>query len=509
MEKLPKGQAYGQWAAPKEDGSLLIWPDPAAIAHLARDNAARLGSTDHVHILGTALPELRRAARAFVGHEGDRPLIATGHQTELHHPGVWIKNAVICAAAAACGGSALHVAVDTDTPKHLKLRWPGFSAPITDDPRASGAPWSGLLDPPTPAHLDCLISAAEAAAADSRVGPLVGEVLRSCRAYLIDQRDAVAPLDLPSMTANAQHQLDWSLGLRYTAITLSGLLVAEQWARFALALMADAERFAEAYNAALRDYREEAGIDSPDRPMPDLAVEGDRIEVPFWLDAPSRGTRVRANVRKSGKGYMLSVGDDAIGFGFDSYARPQQLLKWLRHHDLRIAPRAVSLTLFLRLFVCDVFVHGIGGGHYDQVTDHLIRNYFRIEPPGFAVATATLYHPLCLGRERVCLPCLQQEGHRLAHRVLGDEKRAWLDRLASTTDPRQRRAVFEQMHEARRRAMASDAAYQEWQRRLAEARQRLGEEAELFDRELFYAIQPADRLAGMIQRVKDEFGVSP
>ena len=34
-----------------------------------------------------------------------------------------------------------------------------------------------------------------------------------------------------------------------------------------------------------------------------------------------------------------------------------------------IAPKALALTLFARMFVCDLFIHGVGGGRYDRVTD--------------------------------------------------------------------------------------------------------------------------------------------
>src|SRR5438105_2877858 len=92
--------------------------------------------------------------------ERRRPLLgaslAPGHQTELSHPGVWVKNALIDAAARKLGGQAYHVAVDTDAPKHLSLRWPGSSMPITDDPALTSAAWSGLVDAPSPAHLDQL-----------------------------------------------------------------------------------------------------------------------------------------------------------------------------------------------------------------------------------------------------------------------------------------------------------------------------------------------------------------
>ena len=58
------------------------------------------------------------------------------------------------------------------------------------------------------------------------------------------------------------------------------------------------------------------------------------------------------------------------------------------------APKALMLTLFSRLFVADFFIHGVGGGRYDQVTDDVVRRLFGIEPPAFAVASLTMYLPL-------------------------------------------------------------------------------------------------------------------
>ena len=43
-----------------------------------------------------------------------RPLIAGGHQPELFHPGVWLKNAVLDAYARQVGGTAVNLVIDSD-----------------------------------------------------------------------------------------------------------------------------------------------------------------------------------------------------------------------------------------------------------------------------------------------------------------------------------------------------------------------------------------------------------
>src|SRR5439155_19575136 len=56
--------------------------------------------------------------------------------------------------------------------------------------------------------------------------------------------------------------------------------------------------------------------------------------------------------------------------------------------------RALTTTLFARLLLADLFIHGIGGGKYDELTDTLLARYYGLEPPGFLVLTGTLYLPL-------------------------------------------------------------------------------------------------------------------
>jgi hypothetical protein len=54
----------------------------------------------------------------------------------------------------------------------------------------------------------------------------------------------------------------------------------------------------------------------------------------------------------------------------------------------------LTLTLFARVCLGDFFIHGIGGGKYDEVTDTIIHDYFGIEPPAYQVLSATLHLPL-------------------------------------------------------------------------------------------------------------------
>ena len=51
-------------------------------------------------------------------------------------------------------------------------------------------------------------------------------------------------------------------------------------------------------------------------------------------------------------------------------------------------------TLFARLFLGDLFIHGIGGGKYDELTDEIIHRFYDLEPPAYMILSGTLHLPL-------------------------------------------------------------------------------------------------------------------
>ncbi len=489
---------YPQWKAPSADEGTLIWPEPARLLRETTENHARLKAANAPRLQGVTLSDLRQGMRAWIGHTDDaQPLIATGHQTELIHPGVWAKNVLLNAAMHKLGGEAYFFAVDTDAPKHLHLRWPGGSIPITDDPNLATATWSGQLESPTPAHVREMASRVEEASRAWPEKPDITPIFDSLR------RLSLESLPLSSALTNAMHELEWSLGLRHHAMPTSPLLYAEPYLVFAHHLLANAARFAWQYNTALSEYRRMHRLRSNVRPMPDLATSHGECETPFWLDHLDTGERDRAAVVRAGDRWALRLrGGDEFAFDekADGWPVARELAGWLRSRHLRLSPRAITLTMFIRLFIADQFVHGIGGGRYDQVTDRLIATHFRLPPPKFSVTTATLYFPGAADRTRACVPCIEQQGHHLRHDVLGEEKRALVAQIeAAPRYSMRRRELFTQLHRRLAEASRDHPELERWREQLEQARRLADEESALFDRELFFAIQPRDRLESLIR----------
>jgi hypothetical protein len=101
----------------------------------------------------------------------------------------------------------------------------------------------------------------------------------------------------------------------------------------------------------------------------------------------------------------LPLSDDA-----DASAAVEQLLA-LPASGIKIRTRALTTTLFARLVLSDLFLHGIGGARYDQVTDQIIRDFFDVTPPEFAAVSATLRLPI--GRQASAM----QNGHDIEQRL--------------------------------------------------------------------------------------------
>jgi hypothetical protein len=503
---MPASIALPELKAPSGDSQILIWPSPPDLLRDAHENSRALDGCT-AELQKTPISEIRRRTRQWIGHR-DGLLIVTGHQAELHHPGVWIKNAVINAAATACKGSALHLAIDTDAPKHLDLRWPNPTGQTStigfcDDPVVGLAPWSGLVATPSPSHLDLIRSTLSESARAWPFEPVIWGFLDSAKRLALDSPNMDATI------VSASHELDWSLGLRHQAMLAEPIFFCPPYLLYVYALLSQPERLAAAYNAALSEYRTAAHIRSPSRPMPDMAIAAEQIEVPFWLDDLAAARRSRAAVSRQADRWVLAAPDGST-FDFNAHADPETaiaaLSQFLRQHRLRLSPRALTLTIFMRLFIADQFVHGIGGAQYDQVSDRVIASFLGITPPRFSVATATAYFPTATDLPRVCLPCVVREGRRLQHDALGHRKAAFLSQIQSL--PRkvqQRQQIFFDMHRELAQAVRLSPAIEQWRHRLADAQVQSARERGVFDRELFYALQPRKRLTNLIAAIDERF----
>ncbi|MRS11582.1 MAG: hypothetical protein EG823_00720 [Actinobacteria bacterium] len=317
----------------------------------------------------------------------DGLIVMTGHQPELYHPGVWAKDFLVQRFAEETGALGIDVVVDTDACDGVVLR-----VPVVDD-SPSVRQVVLIAAQPEAAYAQVALPDAAVRASFREVGAEVVQALHVpalrrhfiafCDALECAATGAAAPAEL---MVGARRRYEAPADTDYLEVLASSQARTASFRAFAASVLADAQHFREVTNSALAAFRARTGARSAAQPFPDLGAGDDGIEVPFWL--LRGGRRVAASVGDAG---VLYAGGERIA---ELGSTEESAAAALAEHDLALVPRALTLTLFERLFVADLFVHGTGGGRYDEITDGVISAYYGIDPPAYAVATLTMRLPL-------------------------------------------------------------------------------------------------------------------
>ncbi len=281
-----------------------------------------------------------RSARAQLGLPTDRPIVLSGHQAGFWHAGILAKWLAAHASSSAAHAHGAWIVVDQDTNRPLDLRRPparGGESPEHADAQPDAHPDLPSASAPFDSAPALPPAFAELSKAlDAAPGDTIAERTARANGQLIADR-----LSIPSPTllfATHLHRLDAFTTLIDTIASAPAACV-------------------RAYNAAAMAHPD-AGV----RPLlaSDRAV---RYELPLW--------RLRPNA-------------------------PRQPVMSSELADIprdELAPRALLMTLLLRLVACDLFIHGTGGEVYDRVTDQWARDWLGRTLAPTAIATATLYPP--------------------------------------------------------------------------------------------------------------------
>ncbi len=400
--------------APKQDRSAVVEPPLNVSAAVAAYNG-KISAETNLEICETPIAVFQREARAeFLLAAADyvnqyagvspnpseaslKPIYLTGHQPQLFHPGVWFKNFACDNAARRDGATAINVVMDGDVISGASIRVPGGTASA---PTVENVPFDAAEAP---------ISFEERRIADFEAfrsfGNRAAEILRPLVAspllndyWPMVQKSLGEDRLIGKAFAQSRHQLELSQGLKSLELPQSRMCGLPSFRRFIAHLLSDLPRFSAVYNQAVLNYRAAHRIRSDAHPVPLLKTEGEWSEAPFWIWDAKNPRRRRLFVKYENSGYVLS---DLVDLrlngpapaGSDGSAFVAALERW-ESHGVKIRSKALISTLWMRLFLSDLFIHGIGGANYDQVTDQIIRDFFQLQPPRFMVVSATLHLPV-------------------------------------------------------------------------------------------------------------------
>jgi len=388
-------------SVPKEKNIIFTSPELSRWPMLLADNkliaeniADRLKSRRE--LLGIARTYTQRTLDLIDVNNIPENVITTGHQAIWHHCGIWAKSLATCEFAKVVDGNSLHLVLDhdiCDTAMVLPKQNPDgnwYSEKIEIEPEQKEIPLEFRRLPQekyTKTFVDAVTKA--------HPGQFCNDIWLEHVPFKSNR--ILSFSNIADIITYLQSILNVALGLNVMYLPVSKLSESNSFINFVISIMREAINFATTYNNAVTKQINELRIgqrDSVQRLKLDK-IE-DFIELPFWLHLPNgKRTSLYVGSQKTDK-IIIGTASTALG-ELDSAClsgKADQLKNMLQQYNYRLRPKAVSLTLFVRLYLADWFVHGIGGSLYEPVTDYIIENYYRIKQLKFGTISCTMTLPV-------------------------------------------------------------------------------------------------------------------
>ncbi len=387
------------YAIPEDSGEVLVVPPPAEIPRLLAEGRSR--AWGEAAVLGTPLAEFRWQTRARIltlaaqwtgaaSPPSARPLILMGHQPVFFHPGVWFKFFLLTRLSAESGAAGLHLIVDSDAPGPVSVALPELrDRPVRVSETLLDIPDDQPLEAarlPTPEEWDRFVERVRGHLATLPPDVLLERLDTFARGTEDARRGART---LAEFAARLRRNYEARAGAPgYLELPVSALADTREFRAFAFHLLLRPQELRGAYNAGLEEYRRAHRVRSAANPFPDLAETDGRVETPFWIVRGGRRTDLLAS-RRDHRLVLETAAETLAAVPADPSG-----VEALEASGLALRPKAMMLTMFARLCLGDLFIHGASGGRYDQATDAIALRVFGCRPVPYAVATATLHLPL-------------------------------------------------------------------------------------------------------------------
>jgi hypothetical protein len=415
---MERAKEYRALRAPAGDGETVIDPPLVEVPGAVERNRAELSLHGQYDLQGRPLVDLSTEARAelfvkalrytsqyrniaqrwlAVSPVTAKPFVLSGHQPELFHPGVWYKNFVLGSLSKQMNGVGIHLLIDSDTCRTASIRVPTGSV---EHPRVEAVAYDEpAVEVPYEERMirDAAAFSTFAERASSMIWPFVHEPLVAELWQLVMERNP-AQKNLGLRLAQGRHALEETWNNQTLELPQSAVCELPEFAWFVSHILAHLPRFWAAHNDALAHYRRAHRMRGHAQPVPDLDASDGWLEAPFWIWTASDPERRPLYARQSGDELVITDRHEQtislrLSADGDAGFAVEQLLE-LPGRGIKLRTRALTTTLFARLVLSDLFLHGIGGAKYDQVMDHIVRSFFGFEPPEFATVSATLRLPI-------------------------------------------------------------------------------------------------------------------
>ncbi len=369
---------------PQGHGEFYFEPDPRewklAVIRNRRD-----------HFKAVLWGQYPSKVRAELKMPTERPIVLTGHQPVFFYPGLWAKCLAASELAQQTDAAVYHLITDTALSPEFKHYIPEASSRTNArkqevdffsskelKTKEKMLPYAFLAAPDKPAL--------EKVLEDTRVfGP---SAVKDAVAFFADKlvSGLKANRTWNQFHAHTVDVLDRLSGTKRAILEGSAIWASDPFMHFVAYWFIHAADLVHSYNDTLNEYRKEKGITHDIEPVSNLKFDDWYFEMPFWGVVKNQ---YRDTIWAKTDGKMLTIRlkgmDNQFTFHFDD------LENELKASSLRIWPKAIPQTLFLRMYLCDFFIHGIGGGIYEEVVDRFFHKTTVIEPPAYGVISATYF----------------------------------------------------------------------------------------------------------------------
>jgi hypothetical protein len=327
--------------------------------------------------------------RAALKIPTDRPVIMVGHQPVFFHPGLWAKSLTASVLASEVGGVACQKLTDTA----LGLEYLHYLPEVEEAGQARRRP------------LEFFQSKEGQEAFKVSAYAFLGVPEKAALEKILEEGKLNAPLEVRDhlkfyedrLYAGLRECKSWDEYHIYTLKILDELSgtqrlyfegakfwSSEPFQEFVAHWLLNLPALTDAYNQSLNEYRLQHQIKHELTPLPNLKFEDWWFELPFWglnkyhqrhsLWAKLDGDRMILRMKGNDGNYSVSTKD---------------FVRELKALPITFWPKALPQTLFCRLYLCDYFIHGVGGGLYERVNNIFLEKVFKMKPPDYGVVTAT------------------------------------------------------------------------------------------------------------------------
>ncbi|MBL4590387.1 MAG: hypothetical protein JKY96_00355 [Phycisphaerales bacterium] len=313
------------------------------------------------------------ADRAAMGLPGDVPIVMSGHQAVVFHPGIVAKIAALMHSAKQTGAHPVWIVPDQDAVDPMRIRMPvGAGLDMTAET---------LQIAPSPMESVAGVSLDAIGEFDADVPEELSELVDYLYGYAGEE----------SLAAQFGYGVvglacGW-LGVQMpTIVFASQLRKTQAFSAMVESMREDPRACVDAYNAAVAAFAD-GGVRR-------LDVDDEKLELPLWRVRPGKAR------------------ERVFAHQLDEVPKDE------------LIARGLMMTAVVRSTLCELFIHGTGGWGYDRITEHWMRAWRGVELSPMAHVTATQKLDFQVDGQRVIEPQRAKwEAHAARHNpaLVGDQ----------------------------------------------------------------------------------------